>query len=129
MPPIEDRTALPPDPEHERFRGPAASRRERTVPSGLSWAVGVAAAVLLLAMALAGARSFRDLEAARARTGELSSEIAGAEARIVELERRIELLRDDPVTLERLAREELGLVHPEDVVVVLPAFAEPTGDP
>ncbi|HVS16737.1 MAG TPA: septum formation initiator family protein [Thermoanaerobaculia bacterium] len=127
--PIEDRTALPPDPDHERFRGPAASRRERAVPSGFSWAVGLATAVLLLAIALAGARSYRDLEAARVRTAELDAEIAGAEARIVELEHRIELLRDDPVTLERLAREELGLVRPEDVVVVLPALAEPTGDP
>ena len=78
---------------------------------------------LLLAMALAGARSFRDLGRARARTAELATEIGEAEARIVELERRIELLREDPVTLERLAREELGLVRPDDIVVVLPPQA------
>jgi len=71
-------------------------------------------------MTLAGARSSRDLGRARARASELSSQVAEAEARSAELERRIELLRDDPVTLERLAREELGLVRPHDVVVVLP---------
>jgi len=30
------------------------------------------------------------------------------------------LLQDDSVVLERLAREELGLVRPGDTVVVLP---------
>ena len=29
------------------------------------------------------------------------------------------LLREDPMTLERLAREELGMVRPDDVVIVL----------
>ena len=33
----------------------------------------------------------------------------------------IELLRHDPATLERLAREELGLVKPGDLVMLLPA--------
>lgn len=121
----DERTALPPDPEHERFRGPAASRRERPLAPGISWGVGLAVGALLVAVAFAGGRSFRDLGKARARAAELSSQIEEAEVRIDELERRIGLLRDDPVTLERLAREELGLVRPGDLVVVLPNAAEP----
>ena len=43
------------------------------------------------------------------------------EERIALLKRRIESLKNDPVTLDRVARESLGLVRPEDVVIVLPA--------
>jgi cell division protein FtsB len=43
---------------------------------------------------------------------------------VEELVRRIERTRDDPVTWERLAREELGLVRPGDIVVMLPEAGE-----
>jgi cell division protein FtsB len=75
---------------------------------------------LLLLLGAAGARSARDLAAARAREALLEERIAATEARVAELRRRIARLRDDPVTLERLAREDLGLVRPGDVVLVLP---------
>jgi len=92
---------------------------------GIAWGVAIAVSALLVAMAFAGGRSLRDLGKARARAAELTTEISEAESRIDELEQRIELLRDDPVTLERLAREELGLVRPGDLVIVLPPEARP----
>jgi cell division protein FtsB len=83
-------------------------------------ALGLSLALLLLLIAAAAARSHRDLERARERERELEAKISDTRARIGELDEEIERLRDDPVTLERLAREELGMARPDDVVLVLP---------
>ena len=90
------------------------------------------AALLCLVLLLLGSgavKGWRDLEAARRRERELATRVAAAEERIALLRERIGRLRDDPATLERLAREQLGLVRPGDVVVVLPAAAEPALSP
>ncbi len=78
---------------------------------------------LVLLLATFGLKSYRDLAAVRARERLLTAEIAGTEERIARLRHRIESLKNDPVTLDRVARESLGLVRPEDVVIVLPAPA------
>jgi cell division protein FtsB len=89
------------------------------------WMILLALAVLIVAaIGLGAARSYRDLAAARARAAVLESQIAGAEERVEALARRIERTRDDPATWERLAREELGLVRPGDIVVLLPEAGE-----
>ena len=75
---------------------------------------------LLLVLATAALKGWRDLDRARAREAELHEKIAGTEQRIESLRARIRDLKDDPATLERIAREDLGLVHPNDVVLVLP---------
>lgn len=79
--------------------------------------VGVVVAVL----SLAAARSHHDLERARARDRELAAEIAATEVRMAQLEARISRLKTDSLLIERLAREELGLVKPGDLVIQLPA--------
>lgn len=86
----------------------------------------LAAAVvgLLLLTAAAGLRSYRALDAARARESELAARIHTAKTDIAALETRIERLADDPITLESLAREELWMAGPGDVVIVLPAGLE-----
>jgi len=76
-------------------------------------------AVLLLLLGSGVASGWRDLEAARARERDLASRVDAAEQRVALLRERIGRLRDDPLTLERLAREELGWVRPDDVVIVL----------
>jgi len=94
----------------------AAPREGRPVRS-----VTVAAVLfLVLLLGVAGARSWRDLESARGRQAALELEIAETEVRVEALERRIQRLRRDPLLLERLAREELGLVKEGEVVFVLP---------
>lgn len=75
---------------------------------------------LLLLLAVAGVRSWRDLERARDRQTQLEAEVQETEIRIEALERRIQRLRHDPLLLERLAREELNLVREGEVVFVLP---------
>lgn len=71
-------------------------------------------------LATAGFKSYRDLESAKNHERKLLEQIAAAEERVRLLDHRIERIRDDPAMLERLAREDLGLVKDGDVVIVLP---------
>lgn len=94
----------------------AAPREGRPVRS-----VTVAAVLfLLLLLGTAGGRSWRDLEQARGRQAELEVKLEETEARIGALDRRIRRLRHDPLLVERLAREELGLAREGEIVFVLP---------
>lgn len=97
-----------------------AARAASLSPRPLRSAATVAVAVALLALAAAGLKSWRDYERALQREAALAASIAESERRIRQLEHRIENLDRDPATLDRLAREELGLVRPDEVVVVLP---------
>ena len=80
---------------------------------------GAVAFVLVLLFA-AGAKGFGDLDSVRQRETVLEQRIDRARSEIERLRYRLVLLREDPMTLERLAREELGMVRPNDVVIVLP---------
>lgn len=64
--------------------------------------------------------SYRDLATAREREAVLEERIRETQGRVDELRDRVERLRSDPATIERVAREEMGLVRPGDVVIVLP---------
>jgi cell division protein FtsB len=89
-------------------------------PDSLRSVVIVAALCVLALLALAGVKSYRDLDAARGQERQLQTQIRQTGQRIERLRGRIERLRGDPVALENLAREQLGLVRPGDVVIVLP---------
>ncbi len=80
----------------------------------------MAVVAVLGLLATAGVKSYRDLAAARDHEQELRRETDAASERIRELTGRIERIRHDPAVLERLAREDLGLVREGDVVIVLP---------
>lgn len=84
----------------------------------------VVGATVLLFVALLGIAAWkgsRDLAAARERERLLETRIEDTRTRIDGLRGRIERLRADPGTLERLAREDLGMVRPGDVIIELPA--------
>lgn len=107
--------------EHgDQDRGPKAPPQRPAIRPFL----GVAIASFVALLAIAGVQSYRDLAAAHAREAELEHEIEAAEERIGRLGERLDRLESDPLTLERLAREELGLVKPGDVVIVLPPESE-----
>lgn len=89
--------------------------------------IGASLLFLLGLLALGGVKSYRDLTQARERVRELESQIRAAEERIESLKRQIEQLQDDPHTLERRAREDLGLAKPGELVILLPEEAE--GEP
>ncbi len=75
----------------------------------------------MMLVIVAGLKSYRDLSVAQDREARLETRIEEAYERVQALGSRVDLLRDDPATLERLAREERGLVLPDDLVLVLPA--------
>jgi cell division protein FtsB len=87
----------------------------------------LAGAVLLFVavLAIAGTKSFRDLQAARQHRHHLETEIEQTRTEIARLRSRIESLRSDPGALERRAREDLGMVRPGDVVIELPLDPPP----
>jgi cell division protein FtsB len=87
--------------------------------------LGVTALLVFALLAVAALKSSRDLEAARAHERSLRTQIATTRASSERLRVRIERLRHDPGMLERLAREDLGMVRPQDVVVELPAVSDP----
>lgn len=96
----------------------ALAKRLPLRPQRALWAALIA--FLLILLGSGAVKGWRDLEASRARERALAERVAATEERIVRLRERIVRLKDDPVTLERLARQELGLVRARDVVIVLP---------
>lgn len=89
-------------------------------PDSFRPVVGVAVLLFLTVLTMAGLKGYHDLEAARQRERLLKRRIAATQAEIDRLHNRIERLHADPGALERLAREDMGLVRPGDVVIELP---------
>jgi cell division protein FtsB len=102
--------------------GASGSRTSRGSSRADSLRPVLGAVVLLFLMLLgaAGLKSYRDLTAARDRERQLETRIEDTRHGIDRLRDRIDRLRNDPATLERLAREDLGLVRPRDLVIELP---------
>ena len=86
----------------------------------LTTLIGVGLIVVLLLLSRGGAESYSNLTTLAERQAALEIELDETRLRVDRLKERVELLQDDPVILERLAREELGLVRPGDTVIVLP---------
>ena len=111
----------------ESTPGDATRGRAGESEPGRSWSFLAAAVLAMLALlATAGVKSYRDLGVARDHERELLKNIAEAKERIRVLDDRIERIENDPAMLERLAREQLGMVREGDVVIVLPE--EPAAD-
>jgi cell division protein FtsB len=91
--------------------------------------LGVTVLLLFALLAMAALKSSRDLEAARARERSLKAQIAQAQGASERLRVRIDRLRHDPGMLEKLAREDLGMVRPSDVVIELPDPHPPAPSP
>ena len=87
--------------------------------------LGVTVLLLFALLAMAALKSSRDLEAARAHERSLRTRIAATRAESERLRVRIDRLHHDPSMLEKLAREDLGMVGPTDVVIELPDDSNP----
>ena len=85
--------------------------------------LGAAVALFLALLAIAALKSYRDLASARAHQHMLERQIHETVARSEWLRSRIDRLHHDPGMLERLAREDLGMVRPGDVIIELPEGA------
>ena len=85
--------------------------------------LGAAVVLFLALLAIAALKSYRDLASARAHQHLLERQIHETVARSEWLRLRIDRLHHDPGMLERLAREDLGMVRPGDVIIELPEGA------
>ena len=88
--------------------------------------LGLVGFSLVMLLAVAGLSDYRELAAARARKDLLDRKIQEVVKRNAELGLEIELLKDEPATLERLAREQYRMAYPGDVIIVLPEDPAPT---
>ena len=100
----------------------SASRPFRSV-------LGLVVAALLLLLAVAAITSYQDFAEARRREAYLEDRIEQTRRANQELEHWIDRLDSDPTALERLAREEYGMVRPAETIIVLPRDEEPPGPP
>ncbi len=98
-------------PKPRRKRGTTPTRRFVWVAAGLGmWGV---------AYSFFGAGGMVGVYRARADVQELQQEIVAAEHANQTLRERIQALRSEPMTIEREARERLGLVKPGEKVYLL----------
>ena len=87
--------------------------------------LGATVVLVLALLAIAALKSNRDLQAARSRERLLTGKIAATLAESERLRVRIDRLRHDPGMLEKLAREDLGMARPGDVIIELPEATTP----
>src|SRR5262245_65509738 len=91
------------------------------------WIV-VGALLLLTVMAIFGDNGVLARRRLRGEMDTLVREVRALEAENERLSRAIAELQEDPAVIERIAREELGLVRPGERVLRFPRSARP-GDP
>ncbi|HEV8675567.1 MAG TPA: septum formation initiator family protein [Methylomirabilota bacterium] len=84
---------------------------------------------LLLGAAVLGDNGVLQLRRLRAEVESLHRDVQALEAENERLSRAIAELRHDPTALERIAREELGLVRPGERVLRFPRSPEPPRSP
>jgi cell division protein FtsB len=118
------RPAPPPRParrtDEPATTGPAA-RPERPHVHPLSYVgFSLVLSVLLFVFFLAGDRGLLQVRKQRAQVGALQAEVSAIDERNRALEKEVARLTKDPAAVEKIAREDLQLVAPGDVVLVLP---------
>lgn len=107
-----------------RSHSPTASPRAPAERAPRLRPLGVGVALFLIALFLvAGFKTWRDLNVVERREAELEASIAETRGEIGEIEGRLQRLEDDPAVLERLAREELAMTYPDELVILLPKEA------
>jgi cell division protein FtsB len=74
---------------------------------------------LELIMAVVGDRGLLALQAARRDLDALGAQVAALRSENLALQRRIRRLREDPAAIEELARRELGLIKPGEIVFTI----------
>ena len=100
-----------PDPERQRRKRLRRAALVLTL-AGLVVAGSVAA--------LAGRGGYLDLHSKRRVARELRAEVARLKIEVGALQHTVEELQDDPTAMERVAREQLGHILPDEVDFLLP---------
>ena len=80
-----------------------------------------AVVVLTLGLAVCGGNQVLRVTHMRREVETIERDIVSLRARADELSRVVERLRNDPAYIEKLAREELGYVRPDETVLKFPS--------
>ena len=81
--------------------------------------IGVSVVFLftLLLMIVFGDNGFLDLERLNREKAELTKMSSDMESENLKLYRKVERLKNDPVFIENTARQELGMIHEDEVIL------------
>ena len=82
---------------------------------------GAAVIVLTIGLGVYGAQQALRVRQMRGEIEAMERDIVTLRARTDELTRTVERLRGDPAYVEKLAREELGYVRPDETVLKFPS--------
>jgi cell division protein FtsB len=107
-----------------RRRIPIAKRPART--RRIVQLLLVCVAVVVLVDALVGDRGLLAMLRARHEHDELTAAISRQRAENARLRDEARQLREDPATIEEIARRELGLIHPGEKVFIIKDVAPPS---
>lgn len=99
-------------------------RRRIAAPSPRRWRKGLNVlllfvTVVLVVDALIGENGFMDTLRVRRQSRELQQSVAGLKAENARLLEHARRLKDDPLTIESLARRELGLIREGEILFIL----------
>jgi cell division protein FtsB len=87
--------------------------------------VSAAVLALLLLLAVAAFKNYRQLQVAQDREEILRQRIEDRRLAVEGLDRQLVRLRENPASLERLARENLGMAYGDELVLILPDESRP----
>ncbi len=117
--------------ERQRVR-PITERGARRGHGTVFYALVFVTAVLVL-NAVFGDKGVLAMVRARREYNQLSAEVERARARNRDLAEKVRRYREDPATIEDLARRELGLIHPGETLFIItdvpPATPPPASRP
>ena len=118
--------------EHRRGTGPEPLRRKRVEPPtssifrrrGLQLLL-IFVTLVLVIDALIGDKGLTESMNARRQYGELHASLDQIRRENAALREEMRRLKEDPATLESLARQELGLIKPGEIVFILKDLKDP----
>ncbi len=95
-----------------------------------SIAVGLLAVFAFGALiSIFGARGFQDVRWSHREYEDLRARVEAQQEKVVALRRATQRLRDDPTSMEGIAREQLGYARPGEVIFLLPREDSPVFAP
>lgn len=97
------------------MQGSSISQREKIL-YGVLAVIGVAC----FAWAFFGPNGMRDVARIKEEQKKIQAEVQELELKKEDVARQTELMRDDPRMIERRARDTLGMVKPEETVIMIP---------
>jgi cell division protein FtsB len=103
---------------------PVRKKRVQQTPAAPRWRrvlnfLLIFATVVLLVDALVGEKGFVETMRARRQSGDVVASVERLRDENASLRERARRLREDRTTIESVAREELGLIRPGEVLVIL----------